>query len=73
MSNCINRTYPDGLDFEIFNIKSLEISYKKAKSDLDKEHVTTFMRRNFKNVKNIILKENLSEIRVTWTLLKILN
>ena len=65
MSNCINRTYPDGLDFELFNRKALEISYKKAKSDLDKEHVTTFMRRNFKNVKNIILKENLSEIRVT--------
>ena len=65
LSNCINRTYPDGLDFEVFNRKALEISYKKVKSDLDKEHVTTFMRRNFKNIKNIILKENLSEIRVT--------
>ena len=65
LSNCINRTFPDGLDFEIFKKKTLELSYRKVQNSFDKEHVTSYMRRNVKNYKNISLDEDLSNIRVT--------
>ena len=65
LSNCIKRTYPDGLDFEIFTKKKLKLSYIKVKNNFDKEHVTSYMRKNFKNIKNISNEEDLSNIRVT--------
>ncbi len=48
LSNSITRTYPDGLDIEIFKKKVLINTYKKAKKNFDKEHVTPYMIRNFK-------------------------
>lgn len=65
LSNCIKRTYPDGFDFEIFSKKNLALSHKKVSNNFDREHVTTYMRKNSKNIKNILNKEDLSNIRVT--------
>ena len=44
ISNVHKRTFPDGLDAEIFKIDSLIESYKKTKDKIHREHVTTFMR-----------------------------
>ena len=38
--------FADGLDCEVFNFKSLEKSYQESKSNTDKEHVTTYIKRN---------------------------
>ena len=46
ISNTINPTFPDGLDFEIFTYKALLEAYNLAKTDYDKEHVTPFIKRN---------------------------
>ena len=43
LSNSIQRTYPDGLDTEIFTFNSLKKSYLEAKSTFDKEHVTQYI------------------------------
>ena len=40
VSNVLKRTYPDGLDVEVFNFESLEVAFQNANEDLDKEHVT---------------------------------
>ena len=67
LSNTLSETFPDGLDIEIFNIKSLRIANKQAKGKYDKEHVTPFIKTSniFKkyNIKN---KIDLSKMR--WSL-----
>ncbi len=61
ITNVYPPTFPDGLDVEIFNFKTLKKTYNTAKKDDDKEHVTKFMydSKLFK-IKNIKNNEDLS-------------
>ena len=62
ISNTIERTFPDGLDIEVFNFSTLEKTWELAKSDFDKEHTTTFIRNNpnlFKIINHEHSKSNL--------------
>ena len=47
---CISddRSLPIGLDFEILKTKNFIKSYDQLSSNYDKEHATTFLKRNFK-------------------------
>ncbi len=45
LSNTIERTFPRGLDFEIFTFEGLEFAHKTATEGADREHVTPFMYR----------------------------
>jgi spore coat polysaccharide biosynthesis protein SpsF len=45
-SNVLERTYPRGLDFEIFSFKRLATAFEKAKEDFQREHVTPYINRN---------------------------
>lgn len=66
VSNTLNPTYPDGIDIEIFNSQSLNLAAKTCKKLIDKEHVTTFIKRNDKLKKyNYRYKRNFSQIRLT--------
>lgn len=57
LSNTLKRTYPRGLDVEIFSSETLELIYEKATSNFEREHVTPyiynhpelFRLRNFEN------------------------
>lgn len=42
-SNVLVRTYPKGLDVEVFDFDILEKVYNEAKTDFDKEHVTPYI------------------------------
>lgn len=42
-SNNIARTYPHGLDVEVFDFDILEEVYNEAKTDYDKEHVSPYI------------------------------
>ena len=66
MSNALIRTFPLGMEAEIFSFETLEIAYKNVKSSFDKEHVTTYIKdnKNFSK-KNISLNKNLSMYRFT--------
>tara|TARA_B100001057_G_scaffold147440_1_gene147357 strand:- start:5635 stop:7671 length:2037 start_codon:yes stop_codon:yes gene_type:complete len=67
LSNSFPPTFPDGLDIEIFNYKSLKNAFKNAKSKYDKEHVTSYIKINKKlKILNYENKINLSKYR--WTL-----
>lgn len=45
-SHGLERTYPMGMEAEIFSFDALKRTYQEAKSDSEKEHVTLYMRRN---------------------------
>lgn len=63
VSNIINPSYIDGNDVEIFDYKTLKNIYSKAQTKFDKEHVTTFLRRNLNKFKfkNFGADRNLSK------------
>ena len=66
-TNIMPATYPDGLDIEIFNFKSLKESWIKTKGKaFFREHVTTYIRNNKKYKKiNYKYKKNYSHLRLT--------
>lgn len=45
-SNTLRRTYPRGMDCEVFGRKTLEIAYAEAVEPAHREHVTPFMYQN---------------------------
>lgn len=67
VSNILKRTFPDGLDVEIFSLKVLQRMYNNAKLKLEREHVTMFIKNNIKKFKafDFTNREDLSGFR--WT------
>jgi len=60
------RTYPRGLDTEIFSMSVLEKAYCEAKETYQREHVTPYLYENCKNIFFYINDINYSKYR--WTL-----
>lgn len=60
-----NRTFPRGLDTEVFSFEKLEYAYKNAKKNYEKEHVTTFIYSNANKIYYYKNEKDLSKIRVT--------
>jgi spore coat polysaccharide biosynthesis protein SpsF len=67
ISNCLERTYPRGLDTEVFSFKALDESFHQATEQLDREHVTPFIHRQTAryNLGQVSYFENHSDHR--WT------
>ena len=67
-SNCIERTYPRGFDFEIFTFDMLKEAFEKSNTQSEKEHVTPFFYQN-KSKEFTLLhyrsSENHSNFRIT--------
>jgi spore coat polysaccharide biosynthesis protein SpsF len=67
-SNAIVRTYPRGMDYEIFSFPLLEEAYINATEDSDKEHVTPYIWKNRSGriiIKNDTEPEDNSNLRIT--------
>ena len=64
-------TYPDGMDIEIFNYRSLKLANKYSTKRSEKEHVTVYIRncRKFKIFRTDLLKD-ISKYRLTIDYLK---
>lgn len=68
VSNTIDRTYPRGLDTEVFSFKALEKAHIEATSLRDREHVTPFIWDN-PNIFNLYqYKNNEDYSALRWTL-----
>jgi spore coat polysaccharide biosynthesis protein SpsF (cytidylyltransferase family) len=68
LSNILKRTYPVGLDCEIFDFNSLEKSYELTNNNFNLEHVTPFM-RNSKLFKKENYPNNINYFKSQrWTL-----
>jgi len=67
VSNTLIRTYPRGMDTEVFSRKSLEVSAFHAKEQSEKEHVTLYLYRHPERFKleNVACQKNLSKYRLT--------
>ncbi|GAA0711658.1 hypothetical protein GCM10008904_24230 [Paraclostridium ghonii] len=61
----IYRTYPRGLDIEIFSFKLLKIAYLNANQNYEKEHVTPYIYENGFNVYYYKNNKNYSKYRLT--------
>ncbi len=67
VSNCLSRTYPRGMDTEVFSFRSLDEAFHQATAQGDREHVTPFIHRQFDryNLGQVNYFKNHSEHR--WT------
>ncbi len=74
LSNVIERTYPDGLDVEIFTFDALKMAHEKCNISFMREHVTPFMKTNhYKNYKSgnfkiYNFKNEIDFSHLRWTL-----
>ena len=46
VSNCVKRTYPDGMDTQVFRLDTLKKSATMTSDPFDQEHVTRYIRNN---------------------------
>ena len=62
MSNSLQRTFPRGLDAEIFTFKALEKTFTEAKNNYELEHVTPYIYQHPElfEIKNFINDKDLS-------------
>lgn len=67
VSNAIERTYPDGLDTEVFSMAALTRARNEAKLPSEREHVTPYLHKHPElfRIKHVTQSEDLSALR--WT------
>ncbi|OVE70732.1 acylneuraminate cytidylyltransferase [Clostridium diolis] len=68
VSNTIDRTYPRGLDTEVFKFKSLEKAFNEAISKRDREHVTPYIWDNCNLFRLAQYKNDIDYSELRWTL-----
>lgn len=67
LSNTLERTYPRGMDVEVFSRKALERANRDASSMSEREHVTLYLYRHPElfTLRGFCYKENFSHLRLT--------
>jgi len=68
VSNTIERTYPRGLDIEVFSYEALDRAFNEATSQKDREHVTPYIWDNTKKFKLAQCKNDIDYSNLRWTL-----
>jgi len=68
VTNTLHYTYPDGVDVEVFSFAALQTARQEAKSPLEREHVTPYLRNSeaFK-IHNVENEVDLSGRYLRWT------
>lgn len=64
-SDLTKRTFPRGLDVEIFSFEALQYSYRNAKESYQKEHVTPYIYENSSKIFHYLNEKDYSNYR--WT------
>ena len=67
-SNSLTRTYPRGLDTEVFSFKALEDAWNEAKKDYEREHVTPYIIENPDKFKLLNVANDIDLSHLRWTL-----
>ncbi|MNW44049.1 3-deoxy-manno-octulosonate cytidylyltransferase [compost metagenome] len=68
VSNTISRTYPRGLDVEVFSFSSLQAAHNEANNNEYREHVTPFIYNHPARFKLYAFKAKNDYSRYRWTL-----
>lgn len=66
-SNVHERSYPRGLDAEIFRLEVLERAWQVARAPDEREHVTPWMYRNGPSLRRGALRDAVDRSRLRWT------
>lgn len=66
--NNMPRTFPHGLDTEVFSFKALKKVWEEAKKPYEREHVTPYIRKNPDKFKIINVKNSVDLSHLRWTL-----
>lgn len=67
-SNCLQRCFPRGLDFEFFPRAALDEAHARATEPQDREHVTPYLRRGLVAglaMKSFVRAADASDLRIT--------
>lgn len=67
-SNNMPRTFPLGLDTEVFSFKSLELAWKLSETSYEREHVTPYIRDHPEKFKLSGVTNNVDLSGLRWTL-----
>lgn len=67
VSNILERTYPRGMDTEVFFIKALETAYYSAANPADREHVTLYIYSHAQEFRIANVPYIRNEQRYRWT------
>ncbi|PKP51251.1 MAG: acylneuraminate cytidylyltransferase [Candidatus Altiarchaeales archaeon HGW-Altiarchaeales-3] len=67
-SNCLKRTYPQGLDTEVFSFEALEEAWKEAGEYYQREHVTPYIHENPGKFKLLTVSNDKDLSHLRWTL-----
>lgn len=67
VSNSLERTYPRGLDTEVFSFEVLEKAAREATDDEEREHVTPYIYRHPEKFSLACCRNNRDESRHRWT------
>lgn len=68
VSNTLERTFPRGLDTEVFSFEALEKAFNEATLDRDREHVTAYIYTNKERFSLAYYKSNTDYSIYRWTL-----
>ena len=66
--NNMPRTYPHGLDTEVFSFEALEKAWREAKATFEKEHVTEYIINNPDNFRLLNVSNDKILNNLRWTL-----
>ena len=67
-SNTLQRTYPRGLDTEIFSFEALTRAWNEAKEDYEREHVTLYIIENPEKFILVNVSNDIDFSHLRWTL-----
>jgi len=67
VSNTLDRTYPRGLDVEVFSLNALEQAYREATQADEREHVTPYIYRHPEQFKIDQIKQAEDHANERWT------
>lgn len=67
VSNVQKRTFPKGLDIEVFTFDALEKAHKEGKKNSNREHVTLYIREHPGIFRCVNIENNKDLSRMRWT------
>lgn len=67
LSNTLDRTFPRGLDVEIFSFAALETAWKEASDPDEREHVTPFLYRHPERFRLQQYRQAINRSHLRWT------
>lgn len=67
VSNVIERTFPRGMDIEVFSYEALAKCHQQAKQKSDREHVTRYMYQHPKQFKLLNVENRQDQSEHRWT------